>query len=1024
MASMFGQYEILEKLGQGGMGAVYKARDTKLDRVVALKVMNPGTVTPQAYARFQREIKILAKLKHPNIVGLLAVGQVKNRAFFTMEYIEGKPLSARIKEASSYEERKKLIPALARVARAVHHAHEQGIIHRDLKPSNIIIDTHGEPHITDFGLARRLEDEHTVTVTGESIGTVSYMSPEQAEGDTKRIGPASDVWALGAILYEMLTDRPPFQAPSVAATLDAVLRRKPTRPVRLNSDISRPLDRLCRRTLSRNPLNRPRTALDFADGMEHALEVQHRGAGATKVRVKPILRFALIALMAVVVGLMLVFAIAVRRYGLDESLRRARNLAKRSEEPKTARTKPSMNDGGTTRRATKDDTALRAAAEAKRANPVTSLPLAQTRAEITSYLPKERPTCIAATENEVWWCVDGAAYNMDIATGQIARYPWDYSFTEVLRDQRGDWWFGLTPRLIRDEQGGWRQPLGETGLMRFSKGTAVWFKEAGSSVNGIAMDSEGVLWFAGRQLVSFDGRQWETHEDTARNSNDRRRHGEFKDIAIDHQGRKWMTASHAVVCYDGNRFTRHETVWQPEWGPSPVNAHYIAIGQDETFWLWSTNADLYTWQNGRMAIFFDMRKTVHNNACDVTITASGDVWIAPTGPLLVCYDGKARRSVRLPGLNGSQWAWTCTADPHGSIWAADYIGLFHIENGKVDRYPLPGESFAALSEADALHVDRLGRLWYGKGGDFFARIEPEGGQNASYGVNAAEPAGDSGNIYVTAMAVGSSGDLLIAGTSYHHGTETPFRETLRRFDGNDWENITEWPSIEPEKGLYDQIREWRTMHLIGRDVFKQPFPGQISAVASCADGAYWLGTVNEGIRHFDGTTSQVHGLREGVPKGMVAAMCLDARGQPWAAVGTDWASHAENTVVRFDGIRWLHVGAGQRDGMPVDLLVDDAGVVWLALNPGGLWRCDDGETWTRETRAGEVVRDIAFDLAGRRWFATDTGLHCFDGETWRTWTTDDFLPSERVLALAVDLDGSIWASTYRGGTHIVLQREE
>jgi len=212
MATTFGKYEIIEKLGEGGMGTVYKGRDPKLDRIVALKVLNPDVASPENYERFRREVRVLTKLRHPGIVRLLTAGVEQDRVYFTMEYIEGQPLTDLISGVRTAQGREALIRALATVARAVHYAHEQGIIHRDLKPSNIIIDASGNPVITDFGLAREIESGHTITAPGAAVGTALYMSPEQAEGDATKIGPL------------------PTSTPSAASSTKSSPAARPSRP--------------------------------------------------------------------------------------------------------------------------------------------------------------------------------------------------------------------------------------------------------------------------------------------------------------------------------------------------------------------------------------------------------------------------------------------------------------------------------------------------------------------------------------------------------------------------------------------------------------------------------------------------------------------------------------------------------------------------------------------------------------------------------------------------------------------------
>ena len=209
-ADLIAGHVILGELGRGGMGVVYKARQVKLNRIVALKMVLAGAhAGSEQLARFQTEAEAVARLRHPNIVQIYEVGEHEGLPFFSLEYVDGGSLAGKIggkPQAPSDAAR-----LVERLADAMDSAHRQHIIHRDLKPANVLVTTGGDPKITDFGLAKRLEGDSSQTRSGTLMGTPSYMAPEQARGDTRNIGPPSDIYALGAILYEMLTGRPPFQ---------------------------------------------------------------------------------------------------------------------------------------------------------------------------------------------------------------------------------------------------------------------------------------------------------------------------------------------------------------------------------------------------------------------------------------------------------------------------------------------------------------------------------------------------------------------------------------------------------------------------------------------------------------------------------------------------------------------------------------------------------------------------------------------------------------------------------------------
>ena len=245
-------HELLGVLGRGGMGVVYKARHLRLNRTVAVKMLLTGAyASPEARERFLREAEAAAGLRHPNVVQVHDMGEQDGLPYFTMEFVEGGNLARKL--AGTPETPRQAAAMLATLSEAVQEAHRSGIVHRDLKPSNVLLTADGTPMISDFGLARRMEGESGLTWTGIAIGTPSYMAPEQAEARPLAWGPTVDVYALGAILYEVLTGRPPFRAETAAETVRLVITQDPVPPSRLNGKVPRDLETICLKCLNKEP---------------------------------------------------------------------------------------------------------------------------------------------------------------------------------------------------------------------------------------------------------------------------------------------------------------------------------------------------------------------------------------------------------------------------------------------------------------------------------------------------------------------------------------------------------------------------------------------------------------------------------------------------------------------------------------------------------------------------------------------------------------------------------------------------
>jgi WD40 repeat protein/tRNA A-37 threonylcarbamoyl transferase component Bud32 len=321
--SSFGDYELLRQIAHGGMGVVYKARQIKLQRVVALKMIRSGHwASPEEVQRFYEEAEAAAQLDHPGIVPIYDFGEREGQHYYSMGYVEGGSLVDLLKEGPLPSRR--AAELTQRVAEAVAYAHQRGIIHRDLKPSNVLLDKDGRPKVTDFGLAKRVEGTSHLTVTGQVLGTPNYMSPEQAAGKTEKVGPLADVYALGALLYCLVTARPPFQGVSALETLQQVLEREPVPPRDLNAGVDYDLETICLKCLQKEPGKRYPSATRLAEDLGRLLAgepIQARRVGPAERLVrwckrKPALAGAVISavvLLLAVTGISIWFGIESRK---------------------------------------------------------------------------------------------------------------------------------------------------------------------------------------------------------------------------------------------------------------------------------------------------------------------------------------------------------------------------------------------------------------------------------------------------------------------------------------------------------------------------------------------------------------------------------------------------------------------------------------------------------------------------------------------------------------------------------------
>jgi WD40 repeat protein/tRNA A-37 threonylcarbamoyl transferase component Bud32 len=324
----FGDYELLSVAGRGAMGLVYRAKHVQMGREVALKMVASPVLAGEAAARrFRAEVEAMAALDHPNLMPVYECGEVDGQAFYTMRFVEGGQLGARLHSGEWPVEEK--VRLLVKVARAVDYAHRHGVLHRDLKPANIMVDAAGEPYVCDFGLARRLESDSSLTLSGAAIGTPEYMAPEQAGGQSSRVSTAADIYSLGAILYEMLAGRPPFRGGNALETMRRVMEEEPVSPSTISRTADRDLETVALKCLAKEPSRRYVSAAALTDDLERWLRhepITARRPGAVERTGKWLRRHPALASL-LMLGIAGAAAFLWQRYHEEERVKLERDRA-------------------------------------------------------------------------------------------------------------------------------------------------------------------------------------------------------------------------------------------------------------------------------------------------------------------------------------------------------------------------------------------------------------------------------------------------------------------------------------------------------------------------------------------------------------------------------------------------------------------------------------------------------------------------------------------------------------------------